>query len=239
MKHRLYIPAPLETGQTIRLDPTKAHYLSRVLRLHKGSELLCFDGLGTAWNATLEDDSARSAALRLIEVVLRQVPPEPRLHLVQGLLKGNGMDQVVQKATELGATDIWLIDARRSNVSLTGERLERKLEHWQRIVESACEQCGQLHLPILRKPQPLAEFLQSPPMAQLIMLTPGAAALPLSLPAGPLALLVGPEGGWSDEEQSLATARGVALQGLGALVLRAETAPLAALAAIRHGWGWR
>ncbi len=238
MKHRLYIPPPLETGQTIRLETPRAHYLTRVLRLRTGSSLLCFDGRGSAWRAEVEDDRARSASLRVLELAEQQPRPQPQLHLVQGLLKGNSMDQVMQKATELGATRLWVIDAVRSNVSTAGDRLERKLEHWQRIIESACEQCGQLHLPQLQEPQTLQSFLDSPPEANLIMLSPGAAALPLDLPARSLAMLVGPEGGWSDEEMALAEARGVRFAGLGGLVLRAETAPLAALAAVRHGWGW-
>lgn len=238
MKHRLFVPPPLVTGQTIRLEASRAHYLTRVLRLRSGSNLLCFDGLGTGWRAEVEDDRTRSASLRILEVAEQQPRPEPELHLVQGLLKGSAMDRVIQKATELGTTRLWVVDAVRSNVSASRGRLERKLEHWQRIIESACEQCGQLHLPRLHEPQTLQSFLDSPPEADLIMLCPGAAALPLDLPATSLAILVGPEGGWSDEEMALAKARGVRLAGLGSLVLRAETAPLAALAAIRHGWGW-
>ncbi len=238
MKHRLYVPPPLKTGQTLRLEASRAHYLTRVLRLRRGSTLLCFDGLGTGWRAEVEDDRSRSVSLRILEVAEQQPRPEPELHLVQGLLKGSAMDQVMQKATELGATGLWVIDAARSNVSTSGGRLERKLEHWRRIIASACEQCGQLHLPQLHEPQTLQHFLDSPPAADLIMLCPGAAALSLDLPAKSLAILVGPEGGWSDEEMALAQARRARLAGLGSLVLRAETAPLAALAAIRHGRGW-
>jgi len=239
MKHRLYLPGPLETGQAVALLQDRAHYLTRVLRLRRGSELLCFDGRGTAWRAEVADDRTKSATLRLTEVAERQPEPEPRLHLVQGVLKGGAMDQVVQKATELGATDIWPVQAARSNVPDDQARRQRRLAHWQRIIESACEQCGQLHLPMLHDPMDLAGFLQARPDARLLMLSPGSPVLPLSLPEGPLALLIGPEGGWDDRELSIGEAQGAALQGLGNLVLRAETAPLAALAAVRHGRGWR
>ena len=239
LKHRLYLSGPLETGQRIALPADRAHYLTRVLRQRRGSELLCFDGGGSAWRAAVEDDRPRSAAVRLLDVEERQPVPEPRLHLVFGLLKGNAVDQVIQKATELGVTDLWPIQASRSNVPVDGERQQRRLAHWQRVIESACEQCGQLHLPALHDPRELPQFLLAPPAATLILLHPGAPALPVSLPAQPLGLLVGPEGGWTQEEVALAENAGVAIRGLGALVLRAETAPLAALAAVRHGWGWR
>ena len=239
MKHRLYVPGPLQTGQTVQLQPDRAHYLGRVLRLRRGSELLCFDGRGTAWRAEVEDDRSRTAAVRLLEVADRQPEPRLRLHLVQGLLKGSAMDQVVQKATELGATDLWPILAARSNVSSEPSRQQRRLTHWRRIIESACEQCGQLHLPVLHEPSDLATFLAAPPDARMLMLSPGAPAMPMSLPEGPLALLIGPEGGWHPQEISLGERQGADVRGLGALVLRAETAPLAALAAVRHGWGWR
>jgi len=238
MKHRLYLPGPLAAGQRLELAADRAHYLPRVLRQRRGSELLCFDGSGTSWKAAVEDDRPRCTVIRLLEVTERQAEPEPRLHLVQGLLKGNAMDQVMQKATELGITDLWPIEATRSNVSGDTDRQRRRLAHWQRVIESACEQCGQLHLPSLHPARELAEFLQDAPAARLILLTPGAARLPISLPREPLALLIGPEGGWTAEELALAERSGAEPRGLGPLVLRAETAPLAALAAVRHGWGW-
>jgi 16S rRNA (uracil1498-N3)-methyltransferase len=238
MKHRLYLAGPLQTGQRVELAADRAHYLTRVLRQRRGGELICFDGHGTAWRAAVEDDRARTAAIRLLEVANRQAPPEPRLHLVQGLLKGNAMDQVMQKATELGVTDLWPIQAQRTNVSGDEGRLQRRLGHWQRVIESACEQCGQLHLPLLHDPRALSAFLQDAPAARLIVLSPNAAPLPVSLPQQPLALLIGPEGGWTATEVALAQAAGAEAWGLGPLVLRAETAPLAAIAAIRHGWGW-
>jgi 16S rRNA (uracil1498-N3)-methyltransferase len=238
MKHRLYLPGPLTTGQRIELPADRAHYLTRVLRQRRGSELLCFDGGGTAWRAAVEDDRPRSAAVRLLEVAERQPEPNARLHLAQGVLKGSAMDQVMQKATELGVTDVWPIQAGRTNVSADAERRQRRLGHWQRVIESACEQSGQLHLPLLHAPRELAEFLRDVPAARRILLSPGAAPLPLSLPREPLALLIGPEGGWVPEEVALAERAGAEVRGLGALILRAETAPLAALAAVRHGWGW-
>ncbi len=238
MKHRLYHPPPIPAGGILELDRDRSHYLTRVLRLRRGEGLVCFDGVGHAWAAVLKDAGPRSASLEIGAPLADEAEPGVRVHLIQGLLKGNAMDQVVQKATELGATDVWPIQAERSNVPTDSERAGRKQRHWQKVIESAAEQCGVLHLPRLHPPRQLEELLRDPPDAQLIMLDLGADPLPLDLPRRSVAVLVGPEGGWSDQERRLAADHGVKRHGLGELVLRAETAPLAVLAALRHGWGW-
>lgn len=238
MKHRIYVAAPVAVDRPVVLERERAHYLTRVLRLRRGAEVECFDGAGRAWRATLAAADSRSATLTLGELLAEEAEPEPAIHLVTGLLKGSAMDTVVQKAAELGATDLWPILAARSNVPGDEARLERKLGHWQRIVESAAEQCGALHLTRLHPPRTLAAFLDQPPAATPILLDPGAEPLPRELPREPVALLVGPEGGWDDTERARAAAAGVRRHGLGSRILRAETAPLAVLAALRHGWGW-
>lgn len=210
-----------------------------MLRLRRGEDVECFDGAGRAVRATLADAGARSATLRVGEVLAETAPPEPALHLVQGLLKGASMDLVVQKATELGATDIHPLLAERSNVPGDAERLTRKHEHWLRVIESAAEQCGALHLPRLHPVRRFDDYLAAPPVPRSILLHPGEPVLPTTLALEPLALLVGPEGGWSDTERAAAAAAGAVSHGLGTRILRGETAPLAALAALRHGWGWR
>jgi 16S rRNA (uracil1498-N3)-methyltransferase len=239
MKHRLYLPPPFAAGAERVLDADQAHYLTRVLRLPRGGRLTCFDGAGSAWLATLTAASGKSATVRFDELLEQRPAPGARLHLVQGILKGAAMDEVIQKATELGATDIWLLEAARSNVALDRDRRGRKLEHWQRIVESAAAQCQQLHLPDLHGPLSLAECLDALGAVPVLFLDPGAQPLPLVPPEGPLAVLVGPEGGWSDPERTLAIGRGAMPCGLGRLVLRAETAPLAILAALRHSRHWQ
>ncbi|MEZ5558469.1 MAG: 16S rRNA (uracil(1498)-N(3))-methyltransferase [Pseudomonadales bacterium] len=242
LKHRLYLPPPLATAQTVTVDAARAHYLGRVLRLRRGAALICFDGVGSAWQATLTAIDSRSATLTLDAQVASESAPSPRLHLVQGLLKGGAMDEVLQKATELGATDLWLIDAARSNVAgatrSAPERQARKLGHWQRILHSAAEQCGALHLPILHGPMDLAQFFATSACAHCLLFDPGGMPLPMSLPRVDTAVLIGPEGGWSDAELALAVRHDAGPWRLGNLVLRAETAPLVVLSVIRHGWGW-
>ena len=238
MTPRLFLPGPLAAGGLYPIAPEQSHYLTRVLRLATGDAVLCCDGAGGLWRAGLVRQSARAFGVELIEC-LEQIPaPTARLHLLQGLLKGAAMDTVLQKATELGATDIWLIAAARSNVSLGAERAERKRTHWLGILESAAAQCQQLHLPALHGPLELPDALDALTGIPVLLLDPGAAPLPRELPSGPVALLVGPEGGYSAPERELALGRGAIACGLGSLILRAETAPLAALAAIRHSRGW-
>jgi len=239
LKHRLYLPGPLTPQDVVTLDRERAHYLTRVLRLRRGEAIVCFDGAGSAYQARLSDATARTATLQLGDLLVCEAPPIARLHLAQGLLKGAAMDQVVQKATELGATDLWLVQAGRSNVSGDADRLARKCEHWQRVIESASEQCGALHLPRLHSPRTLAALCAEAPAARIILLDPGAPPLPLDLPRESLLLLIGPEGGWSASEREVAVHAGAVCHGLGDRVLRAETAPLAVLAALRHSWGWR
>lgn len=237
MSRRIYHPPPLASGQRLALDRERAHYLTRVLRLRRGEAVECFDGRGGAWLATLAAATGRSATLELGERIADEPAPAPPVHLIQGLLKGAAMDVVVHKAVELGATDLWPLRAERSNVP-DDARLARKFDHWQRVIESAAEQCGALHLTGLHPTITLDALLQNPP-ADLLVLDPGAPVLPLSLPRAALGLVIGPEGGWSDSERESFEAAGVPRFGLGNRVLRAETAPLASLAAVRHGWNWR
>jgi 16S rRNA (uracil1498-N3)-methyltransferase len=243
VKHRLYISPsllrhPLDPGRRIELERERAHYLTRVLRLRRGAVIECFDGAGHAWSASLIEASPRSATLLIGDEVAAEAEPEPRLHLAQGLLKGAAMDLVVQKATELGGTDLWPILAERSNVPADTARQQRRLQHWQRVIESAAEQSGALHLLRLHPVQSLQAFLAAAPEASLVLLDPGAPPLPVALPRGPTCVLVGPEGGWSEGERRAAAEAGATRYGLGRRILRGETAPLAALAAVRHGWGW-
>lgn len=238
MTPRLFLPGPLAAGAPCAITPEQSHYLTRVLRLTAGDDVLCCDGAGALWRAVLARAGARAFGIELIECLQQTPAPTARLHLLQGLLKGAAMDTVLQKATELGATDLWLITAERSNVSLGAERAERKRVHWLGVLESAAAQCQQLHLPALHGPLALPDALDALTGIPLLLLDPGATPLPRELPAGPIALLVGPEGGFAAPERALALARGATPCGLGSLILRAETAPLAALAAIRHARGW-
>jgi 16S rRNA (uracil1498-N3)-methyltransferase len=239
MNQRLFLAPPLAAGAERTLDSDDSHYLVRVLRLKPGAQLHCFDGEGHEWAAQLTHANTRASVVTIGALARSAEPPDPQIHLAQGWLKGQAMDQTVQKATELGVTDLWPITALRSNVKIDARRAEGRMRHWQRIARSAAEQSGRLYLPTLHSPRSLEEFLRQRPCDNLLFFEPGCEPLPKDLAPQSLALMIGPEGGWTPEECDLAKLAKANLHGLGDLVLRAETAPLAVLAAVRHGWGWR
>jgi 16S rRNA (uracil1498-N3)-methyltransferase len=244
VKHRLCLPeqlgsADVKPGRRLPLDASHAHYLGRVLRLRRGAEVALFDGRGREWSATVTDIAAKVAEVE-INAASRQDPEPTRLILAQSWLKGAAMDTVVQKSVELGATAIWLFDAARSNVKVDANRRAGRVGHLTRVVVSAAEQCEALWLPSLTTFADLAAVLAQDRPGRTLFLDPGAAPLNAGSAPEPLTLLVGPEGGWSDAERSEARADPTVTHvGLGTLILRAETAPLAALAAIRQAWAWR
>ena len=159
------------------------------------------------------------------------------VHLLAGITAGERMEWLVEKATELGVASITPLEAERSVMRLKGERATKRQERWQAIAASACEQCGRNQVPVIHAPVDLAQWIKSGslPEAQRLVLSlaEGTQPLPQALqaraPAQPLVFLSGPEGGLSPAEETLARAHGFAPVTLGARVLRAETAPLAAL----------
>src|SRR5262249_35572025 len=181
-----------------------------MLRLERGDHVRLFAGDGAAYDAQLATSDARACEVSVGECVERQPPPRLRLHLAQALIKGEKLDWVLQKATELGVTDIWLIATQRTEVHVDAARVSRRERHWRRVIDSAADQCGRLHLPLLHGPVSLAGLLAEPPAHQIFLLDPGAAPLGDAPPAVDTLLLVGPEGGFSDAERSATIARGAA-----------------------------
>ena len=239
MTQRLYLSPPVLVGADRTLDAEDSHYLVRVMRLKPGARLRCFDGEGSEWAAHLTRANTRASTVELGELLRYEDPFEPLLHLAQGWLKGQAMDQTVQKATELGISDFWPIAASRSNVKLDESRTRNRMRHWRRIARSATEQSERLYFPSIHAPRNLADFLVHAPCEKLLFLEPGCEPIPTSLPLQAMVLLVGPEGGWTSDECAMAKRAKADFRGMGGLVLRAETAPLAALAAVRHSWHWR
>jgi 16S rRNA (uracil1498-N3)-methyltransferase len=208
-----------------------------VLRQRRGDRVVLFAGDGVGYDATIVAADARACTVHVGTLVAREAEPRVRLHLAQALIKGERLDFVLQKATELGVTDIWLTETERTEVHIEGPRVARRETHWHGVIIGAVEQCGRLRVPVLHAPQTLAAVLQRRIAAQTFLLEPGAAPLAAAPPADTL-LLIGPEGGFSDAERQLALANGARSIGLGRFILRADTAPLAALTVLRQSWGW-
>jgi 16S rRNA (uracil1498-N3)-methyltransferase len=227
------------TERQRRLNRDQSHYLLRVLRLKPGAQLYCFNGQGREWVASVESIERRECLISLGNTVRERSPTEAPITLAVGWLKGAAMDTVVQKATELGVDHIAILQTERSNVALDEKRTANKLQHWRSIAISASEQSGRLFVPQIAQPLSLADFLAGAIDAQRFLLDLDSPPLDAGETPVPTTLLVGPEGGWSDAERALVKRHRIPSGGLGELTLRAETVPLAALAAIRHGWRWQ
>ena len=235
---RIHCDLKLGPGAQFALAPEAAQHVARALRLKAGDALTVFDGRGGEYEATIQ----RIDRVRVDVKVgaFRDVDREPRLAigLVQGLPEADKMDWIIQKATELGIAWIQPVTCERSVVRLSGERAARREAHWRRVAIAAAEQCGRTRVPEVRPTLGFMSWIAMPADVPRWMLAPDAEPLSRHAePPSPLELLVGPEGGLSERERSLAAARGCESVSLGPRVLRTETAPVAALAAIHALWG--
>jgi len=237
MKARLHVAAGLAPGALIELPAAAAHHALRVLRLGEGDAVTLFNGTGGQWQASL----LKQGRVRIegFEAIERESPLE--VTLLQCLPAADKMDFIVHKGVELGVSAIVPVISRRSVVRLSGERMARRVQHWQAVAVAACEQCGRNRVPkvagLVELPAALTavsraggtRYLLSPQADQSLRL--------LAAPEEPLTLLVGPEGGFDEAELQAARRAGFTAVRLGPRVLRTETAGLAALAAIQTLWG--
>ncbi len=238
---RLYIEDGCASGAEIQLDADRARYLGRVLRLRAGDSVRVFDGSGKEFQATLLRIGKSTAALAIGEASMPATESDLKLHLVQGVSRGERMDFVVQKAAELGVKRITPVLTEHGVVKLDAQRAEKRRAHWQKVAASACEQCGRVRLPLVDAPVPLNAWLgQSPPRADIeLILKPGAPSSLNSVeaPDTKICILIGPEGGFSDSEYDDAAIAGFSPVSLGPRILRTETAAVAALALLQARWG--
>lgn len=234
MPMRFLIQSPVNLGANLTLDAERSHYLCKVMRMKSGDEVMCFDGRGTSYKALLVKVEQKKSVLQVTAIDPCSAPQTTALHLGLSVLKGQAMDRAMQQATELGATEITLIKANRSNVLLNAKRMDTKMAHWRKIIASACEQSGRLYLPVLNPPVVLDALLESAGATKPLVFELDGVPLPRSLPMQPRLLLIGPEGGWDEAERSLFTRQGIDRYSLGANTLRAETTPAVALALIQH-----
>lgn len=238
---RFYCPPPLPLSTNYELPPAAAHHASRVLRLRVGDAVQIFDGLGNALDATINAISGKRVLLGNLQTFMGQ--PESGFHitLAQAMCSSDKMDWIVQKATELGATEIAPVQTQRSVAKLSGARAGKRNEHWRNVAISACEQCGRNTLPQLHAPQDFGAWLsvmRSAPGGKYILLPGGASHLRSQpRPQDRITLLIGPEGGFTADEASVAQQAGFTPILLGPRVLRTETAAIAGIAALQTLWG--
>ncbi|MEY1660738.1 16S rRNA (uracil(1498)-N(3))-methyltransferase [Isoalcanivorax beigongshangi] len=235
---RFYDPQPFTAGQPATLGADASHHIARVLRMREGDPLVLFNGEGGEWQATLEQVHKSAVVARLEQFNADDRTPPQAVTLALPLIKGEKLDYAVQKATELGVTRIALVQTERAEVRLDGERADKKVRHLRQVAISACEQCGMNRVPELLPPVSLADWLAQCESALKLIAHPGEQPFqPEQVRAvDALALVTGPEGGFTDAELALATDAGFIPCALGERVLRAETAPVALLAAF---WAWQ
>jgi 16S rRNA (uracil1498-N3)-methyltransferase len=224
----------------VELAADAAHHALKVLRVGAGDTAILFDGRGGQWRATLHP-VGKSLRATLEEFDDADCESPLALTLVQGLPSGDKMDLVVQKAVELGVRRIQPVAAKRSVIRLSGDRAERRVEHWRNIAIAACEQSGRNRVPavatILDLPQYLGIAARENGLRFVCAPGVGVRLRDLTVPEGPVNLLVGPEGGFEEGELLAARAAGFHAIGLGPRVLRTETAGLGAVAAMMALWG--
>lgn len=241
---RIYQAIPLASGQTLELDAQATVHLTKVLRLRVGDALVVFNGKGNGeadgeFAAQVVAIGRRSASIEIGEFVPHSLESPLELVLLQGVSRGERMDYTVQKAVELGVSRIVPVLTERTVVNLKGDRQEKRREHWQGVVNAACEQSGRNRVPEVAAIAPFAAALAEVTEGLKLVLHHRAetslGALPL--PQGPVTLLIGPEGGLSEQEIAAATAAGFVPLRLGPRVLRTETAAVAALSVLQWQWG--
>ena len=238
---RFYCPLPLAAGAQFDLPAGAARHV-QVLRLQPGDAITLFNGAAAhgQWQAQIVEMGRSHVQVRLVAHEALECEHRRPVHLLAGITANERMDWLVEKATELGAASLTPLLAERSVLKLKGERGEKKRDHWQAVAVAACEQCGRNQVPVIHPAVTLAQWLADHPQTSgesraVLSLADGTQPLPSLLGAGdagptqPVYFLSGPEGGLTAAEEALARSHGFAPVTLGSRVLRAETAPLAAL----------
>jgi 16S rRNA (uracil1498-N3)-methyltransferase len=236
---RFYCSAPLAAGLSLALPDAVAHHM-HVLRLQPGAELRLFNGDGAEYVAILDSVEKRRASATVKACVARDVELPYAITLAQALPEASKMDWIIEKAVELGVAAIQPLAAQRCVVRLSGERADKKLVHWQGVIVAASEQSGRNRLAQIAPVDDFHGWIAQQDMHKRILLTPRAtqslADWARHQPPQAVTLMIGPEGGYTEQEEDAAIAQGAIALGMGSRILRTETAGLAAVAALSALW---
>jgi len=231
---RLFQNRPLQISDHVALDPNACHRLTAVLRAETDKKIILFNGDGFEYLSIITLIKRNCVNVTVLEKTKKNLESVLEIHLGQVISKGEKMDFVIQKATELGVKKITPLFSERSVVHLKQDRLEKKTEHWQKIAIHAAEQCGRTIVPTVEHPVPIAEWVFNRDEKTRLGLDPlslnGLNSLPI---LGPVALLIGPEGGLTEQELVYAKERGFQTVSCGPRILRTETAALVAITALQ------
>lgn len=236
---RLFVDQSLTEGAMLQLEPEAAHYLRNVLRLKKGFQLTIFNGEGGECSATVSEVHRKGVVLHVDSWQDVNIESPLAIELGLSVSRGERMDVAIQKATELGVAVITPVITQHCVVKLTEERRLQRHQHWQSIVYRACEQCGRNTPPVLNITTDLAQWLESGLPTSRIIFEPAKtdALKTYTKPNDAVAVLIGPEGGFSEQEVVDAEQAGFSALGFGPRVVRNETAAIASIAAMQVLWG--
>jgi len=235
---RFYCASLVPANSPMQLPDEVFRHAVQVLRMKPGALLNLFDGQGLEYQAQLEQVDKRQATVSLQQQIHTDNESPLDILLMQGISRGERMDYAIQKAVELGVKRIMPVVTERCNVQLSGDRAEKRINHWQGVIISACEQSGRSYLPELLPITSIDSALENVNDACKLVLDPEAIKSFSSVKkAQQIALLIGPEGGLSEIEVQRANDAGFSGITLGPRILRTETASAAALAMVQAGWG--
>jgi 16S rRNA (uracil1498-N3)-methyltransferase len=235
---RLYVAAPLNAGSRIELDDDAAHYVRSVLRLKQDQTIVLFNGQGGEYLSRFSEVSRKTVRVQIEQFVDRDVESPLSVTLGMGISRGDRMDWAVQKAVELGVTQLTPLVTERCVIKFNDDKKQQRWQHWQHIVQHACEQSARTRLPALGEIADISDWVQEQ-QGLRVFLDPFAQQSLADLQPSDthVTLLSGPEGGFSEQERQIAKAAGFIPVRMGARILRTETAVLSALAAVQTLWG--
>jgi 16S rRNA (uracil1498-N3)-methyltransferase len=235
---RLYTPQPLPLEQTIELEAAASHYIGKVLRMYVKQDVVLFNHTSEQVSAHITSVNKKFVSVYVSAPLSGPQASPLHTHLGQVMSRGERMDYAIQKATELGVNEITPLFSSRCEVKLDLQRQTKRVAHWQQIAISACEQSGRIDVPLIHSPQVLDSWLENTQAQAKLVLHPYHTK-PLASQTTPAscALLIGPEGGLTDQEVEQAHTHGYTGLSLGPRILRTETAPLAALTLLQYIWG--
>lgn len=232
---RIYQPSKLALNATLALDENGAAHIGRVLRMEQGDNIGLFNGDGYDYLAIIISANKKNVSVTIVEANKNHAESLLNLHLGQVISRGDRMDFTIQKSVELGVNTITPLFSERCGVKLSGDRLDKKIQQWQKIALSACEQCGRSVVPVIRPAMTLMDWATEPTLALKLNLHPRAAygINGLKKDNQRIRLLIGPEGGLSPQEIAMTEQQQFTNVLLGPRVLRTETASLTAITALQ------
>ena len=232
---RFFIEADLAENTSVELTETVFHHWIKVLRAQVGEKAILFNGQGGEYQAELIEVTKKSAVVQISDFNPNNRTPAIRTLLGQVMSKGDRMDYAIQKAVELGVSNIQLLTSERCEMRLKYDRDQKKLDHWQGIAVAACEQCGLNIVPQILPPMSLEKWLETElPETRLVLAPNKDEADVLAKATHDIALLIGPEGGLSEAEIAASNQKGFVNWCIGQRVLRTETAPVVALSVLNY-----